>query len=118
MAGSVNLKERFEVPDEDAFLKLKSHISRFGLLVDAILGTGLASDVRGFFKNVIDFINSTGIPVLAVSGALTASPLASREAEQALDVPVIGLQRLSDPAITAELAARLEERDDIGTGIR
>ena len=55
-----------EVPDEGSFLKSKSDIARAGLLVDAILGTGLTSDVRGFFKDVIDFINGTGIPVFAV----------------------------------------------------
>jgi NAD(P)H-hydrate epimerase len=58
-----------EIPDEDAFLKIKSDISRFDLLVDAILGTGLTSDVRGFFKTVINFINDLnrgGIPVFAV----------------------------------------------------
>jgi NAD(P)H-hydrate epimerase len=58
-----------EIPDEDAFSKLKTDLSRFGLLVDAILGTGLTSDVRGFFKAVIDFINDlnrNGTPVFAV----------------------------------------------------
>ena len=58
-----------EIPDEDSFSKIKSDFSRFDLLVDAILGTGLTSDVRGFFKTVIDFINDlnrNGIPVFAV----------------------------------------------------
>ncbi|MBW2409577.1 MAG: NAD(P)H-hydrate dehydratase [Deltaproteobacteria bacterium] len=55
-----------EVPDEESFATIKSDLSRSGLLVDAILGTGLTSEVRGFFKVVIDFINSTGIPVFAV----------------------------------------------------
>ncbi len=55
-----------EVPDEVSFSKVKSNIARSGLLVDAIFGTGLTSDVRGFFKIAIDFINSTGIPVFAV----------------------------------------------------
>jgi NAD(P)H-hydrate epimerase len=55
-----------EIPDEDTFLKAKSSLSRYGLIVDAILGTGLTSDVRGFFKTVINFINSTGIAVFAV----------------------------------------------------
>jgi hydroxyethylthiazole kinase-like uncharacterized protein yjeF len=34
--------------------------------VDAILGTGLSSDVTGFFKSVINFINTLNRPVLAV----------------------------------------------------
>ena len=58
-----------ETPDEDSFSKIKSDLCGFDLLVDAILGTGLTSDVRGFFKTVIDFINDrnrTGIPVFAV----------------------------------------------------
>ncbi len=55
-----------EVPDEDSFSKIKPRLARSGLLVDAILGTGLTSNVRGFFKAAIDFINSTGIPVFAV----------------------------------------------------
>ena len=55
-----------EVPDEDSFSKIKPDIARSGLLVDAILGTGLTFDVRGFFKAVIDFMNSTGIPIFAV----------------------------------------------------
>lgn len=55
-----------EVSDEESFSKIKSNLSRSGLLVDAILGTGLTSDVRGFFKLVIDFINNSGIPVFSV----------------------------------------------------
>jgi NAD(P)H-hydrate epimerase len=55
-----------EIPDEDTFLKTKSSLSRYGLIVDAILGTGLTSEVKGFFKTVINFINSTGIAVFAV----------------------------------------------------
>jgi len=58
-----------EIPDEDSFSKIKSELSRCDLLVDAILGTGLTADVKGFFKTVIDFINDlnrTGIPVFAV----------------------------------------------------
>jgi len=55
-----------EIPDEDTFSKTKSSLSRHGLIVDAILGTGLTSEIRGLFKTVINFINSTGIAVLAV----------------------------------------------------
>jgi NAD(P)H-hydrate epimerase len=58
-----------EIPDEDTFLKTKSSLSGHGLLVDAILGTGLTSDVRGLFKTVITFINAlnrNGVAVFAV----------------------------------------------------
>ena len=58
-----------EIPDEDTFSKTKPSLSDHGLLVDAILGTGLTSDVRGLFKTVINFINAlnrTGIAVFAV----------------------------------------------------
>ena len=55
-----------EIPDQETFSKNKDSLARFGLLVDAILGTGLTSEVRGFFNQVIDFINSTGNPVFAV----------------------------------------------------
>ena len=36
------------------------------LWVDAILGTGLNSDVKGYFKTVIEFINALNKPVFAV----------------------------------------------------
>jgi NAD(P)H-hydrate epimerase len=55
-----------EIPDEDTFSKTKSSLSSCGLIVDAILGTGLTSEVRGLFKTVINFINDTGIAVFAV----------------------------------------------------
>ena len=55
-----------EVPNEESFSKHESDIARSGLLVDAILGTGLTSDVRGFYKAVIDFMNGSGIPIFAV----------------------------------------------------
>ena len=55
-----------EVPDESSFLAYQSEIAQSGLLVDAILGTGLTSDVRGFLKVAIDFINRTGLPIFAV----------------------------------------------------
>ena len=55
-----------EIPDEDTFLKINSRLSSYALIVDAILGTGLTSEVRGFYKAVINFINSTGIAVFAV----------------------------------------------------
>jgi NAD(P)H-hydrate epimerase len=47
---------------EQARISLVHH----DLFVDAVFGTGLNSDVRGFFKGVITCINQTGKPVFAV----------------------------------------------------
>jgi NAD(P)H-hydrate epimerase len=45
--------------------KLQNNISP-AIIVDALLGTGIQGKVEGLFKNVIDFINSLGIPVVSV----------------------------------------------------
>ncbi|MCK5695333.1 MAG: NAD(P)H-hydrate dehydratase [Desulfobacula sp.] len=55
-----------EIPDADTFKKLKSRILHHDLFIDAILGTGLNSDVRGFFKDAIELINSSQQPVFSV----------------------------------------------------
>lgn len=36
------------------------------LIVDALLGTGLSSEVRGLYRQAIDWINSSGCPVCSV----------------------------------------------------
>ncbi|AMV71601.1 bifunctional ADP-dependent NAD(P)H-hydrate dehydratase/NAD(P)H-hydrate epimerase [Desulfuromonas carbonis] len=36
------------------------------LVIDALLGTGLGSDVDGIFRQAIDWVNGSGLPVLAV----------------------------------------------------
>jgi ADP-dependent NAD(P)H-hydrate dehydratase / NAD(P)H-hydrate epimerase len=42
------------------------HITESGVIIDAILGTGLSSEVRGLYRDVIEAINALGVPVLAV----------------------------------------------------
>jgi NAD(P)H-hydrate epimerase len=37
-----------------------------GVVVDALLGTGLGGNVRGDFTEAVEFINNSGLPVLAV----------------------------------------------------
>ena len=37
-----------------------------GLVVDALLGTGIKGEVHGILKDVIDFINNLGVPVVSV----------------------------------------------------
>ena len=44
----------------------KREIAASDVLVDAIFGTGLKGAVRGFAAGVIDFLNSTDLPIVAV----------------------------------------------------
>jgi hydroxyethylthiazole kinase-like uncharacterized protein yjeF len=55
-----------EVPDSDTFNALKPELWHQQIWIDAILGTGLSSDVRGFYKEVIDFINASNRPIFSV----------------------------------------------------
>ncbi len=55
-----------ELPDEKSFSNSKDDMQHVDLWVDAILGTGLKSDVKGYYRDVITFINSLEKPVLAV----------------------------------------------------
>jgi NAD(P)H-hydrate epimerase len=45
---------------------LKRLVEKSGLIVDAILGTGLNSAVRGLFSDAITCVNGAGVPALAV----------------------------------------------------
>lgn len=55
-----------EMAGAAAFESGKSLMHHQRTWIDAILGTGLSSDVRGHFKTAIDFINRQGRPVFAV----------------------------------------------------
>ena len=55
-----------ELPDPSHFDRNRRRLDDQDIWVDAILGTGLASDVNGFFKDVIDFLNNSGRPVFSV----------------------------------------------------
>lgn len=54
------------VPDRSALSELLFDARDFDLVVDALFGTGLTSAVRGHAVGVIDLINSSGLPVVAV----------------------------------------------------
>ncbi len=45
------------------------------------------------------WLQERGLPVLAVSGRMTASPLAAREAQSVVDLPVLDLEALGSPEI-------------------
>ncbi len=55
-----------ELSNETSFSKHQSEMAGLDVWIDAILGTGLKSDVSGFFKTVIEFINGLDKPVFAV----------------------------------------------------
>lgn len=63
-----------------------------------------ASDAMGAVAGV-QWLQSKGLNVHAVSGALTASPLAIRETSTALGLPVLSKQGLSDPSVALEFLA-------------
>eukprot|EP00362_Geleiidae_sp_MMETSP1317_P002312 CAMPEP_0201282542 /NCGR_PEP_ID=MMETSP1317-20130820/5913_1 /ASSEMBLY_ACC=CAM_ASM_000770 /TAXON_ID=187299 /ORGANISM="Undescribed Undescribed, Strain Undescribed" /LENGTH=519 /DNA_ID=CAMNT_0047595515 /DNA_START=1783 /DNA_END=3342 /DNA_ORIENTATION=+ len=54
------------IPDHDSFIKHKDSMTGYDIWVDAILGTGLKSDVRDYLKQIIKFINGLNKSVLAV----------------------------------------------------
>jgi NAD(P)H-hydrate epimerase len=69
--ANLQLLEPLKVPvialaDESSFLKCKAMMLGQDIYVDAILGTGLSSDVRGFYRHVIEFITQSQKPVFAV----------------------------------------------------
>jgi NAD(P)H-hydrate epimerase len=55
-----------EIPDRTAFEAHLRSMRHQQIWIDAILGTGLNSDVRGYYRTVIENINAFGRPVLAV----------------------------------------------------
>jgi hydroxyethylthiazole kinase-like uncharacterized protein yjeF len=55
-----------EIPDEQAFAARLGDMRHQMYWIDALLGTGLNADVKGYYRQVIDFINTCDRPVLAV----------------------------------------------------
>ena len=68
-----------------------------GVVVDAMLGTGLGGDVRGDYVDAIDLINESGLPVLAVdipSGLCSdTGRVLGRAVRADVTVSFIGLKR-------------------------
>ena len=50
----------------DSLTSLVPHLERASVVVDALLGTGLGSEVRGCFAEAIELVNRSGKPVVAV----------------------------------------------------
>jgi len=69
---------------------------RFGFRVDTVLfnaGEAMAAEAG------VAWLRQRRLPVRAVAGLMTASPLATREAMAAVDLPVLTLDDLAEPAI-------------------
>jgi hydroxyethylthiazole kinase-like uncharacterized protein yjeF len=55
-----------EMPDPQSFAEHRIGLRHQDVWVDAILGTGLKSNVKGYFKDVIDFMNHSKKPIFAI----------------------------------------------------
>ncbi|MDP8931749.1 MAG: DUF1611 domain-containing protein [Actinomycetota bacterium] len=62
-----------------------------------------AGDALGAVAGVMR-LRDLGLPVRAATGCLTCAPLAVREAQAALDVPVLTRSELTDPKIATQVA--------------
>lgn len=87
----------FEVAD-GLFQQETAQLLRSAAFRRAVSGILFAApDALGAAAGV-EWLEQRGLPVVAVAGALTASPLAAREAAEATQLPVLGLAELADPA--------------------
>lgn len=71
-----------------------------GAATDAVFFA--AGDALGASAGV-EWLRRRGLPVVAVGGTLTMSPLATREAAGLTGLPVLGCEQLANPAVLAEI---------------
>ncbi len=94
-----------EVPDEAAWEAVRLEALGARVLVDALLGTGLRSDVRGLLRKVVEDVNASGRLVMAVdipSGLDTATGRPHGVAVRADMTATYGLAKLGqvlEPAV-------------------
>lgn len=55
-----------EMPDPETFAQHQGRMRHMVYWIDALLGTGLADDVKGYFRQVLEFVADLQRPVLAV----------------------------------------------------
>jgi len=60
------LRPIHELNCREDLIRFKDEIGQGNLIIDAILGTGLKSEVAGFYREIINYINGLSIPVVAV----------------------------------------------------
>jgi len=54
------------LPSSKDFQKIKKDLEKFDILIDGIFGTGLDAEVRGYYREVIDYLNSLNKPIVAI----------------------------------------------------
>ncbi|OGP79174.1 MAG: hypothetical protein A2V86_10710 [Deltaproteobacteria bacterium RBG_16_49_23] len=58
--------EIIPVPSSKDYQKVKRDVEKADLLIDAIFGTGLDAEVRGYYREVIDHLNTIHRPIVAI----------------------------------------------------
>ncbi len=58
--------EVIPVPSSKDYQKTKKSLESFDLLIDGIFGTGLDAEVRGYYREVIDHLNTLHKPIVAI----------------------------------------------------
>jgi hydroxyethylthiazole kinase-like uncharacterized protein yjeF len=58
--------EVISVPSSKDYQKVKKDMEKFDLLIDGIFGTGLDAEIRGYYREVIDHLNTLGKPIVAI----------------------------------------------------
>lgn len=66
LCKKTDIGKLIELPDEKTFGLHQSKLINHNLYIDAVLGTGLNSDVRGFYKTAIELMNTLPQPVFSV----------------------------------------------------
>jgi NAD(P)H-hydrate epimerase len=58
--------EVIPVPSSKDYQKIKKSLEYFDLLIDGIFGTGLDAEVRGYYREVIEHLNSLQKPIVSI----------------------------------------------------
>jgi molybdopterin-guanine dinucleotide biosynthesis protein len=89
-------------------------MEEFTNLLDGVLFA--ANDALGAQAGVA-WLTQRGLPVLGVTGVLTSSPLAIREAEQATGLPVYPTRDLARSVVASMMVACLKQRRNVENGL-